>query len=590
VAVIAGAMLPWRCGARPFRTGVLAPSGRQAVLRRLQRVSIPATATALAHVARATPRAHPLASPPRAFARAPSPAGSTPVDVRHGCFEQRQRSSTLACFLSAVSNAARLVARIARSVARALELAWLFGPLALTSWVLFLPGAAVAHTDASCSRTLSTRLALGWWQSLRRAVEASGPCTIKLAQWASSRPDLFSERVTRLFAPVVDSVSVHSTAATERVLRREFGPRWAESIALAPGAPLGSGCIAQVHRATLLDAAGAVCGGEPCKAGPIDVALKVMHPGAAALIELDLDLLELCARLASVLPGAAVLDPIGVAAEFASAMRAQLDLSVEAANLDEFAANFAHEPRIRFPRPLWPWVGREVLVEELMLGTPVLHSVGSPHAALIARIGLEAVLKMLFLDNCVHGDLHPGNILVLDRPAARGGGPPLLPSDVALAFVDAGIVKRVPPGAFHAVVGVLGAMVHYDGRLAGELLLAHSQGEAARPGEERDAFCAGVDAIVEHAKRPDVAFFDHIGEYVGTILHLAWRHNVKLEPDFVAVAVAVRVVEGIAHQLDPSVQVAPLCRPYYRRALLEHGFSRLPSFLAPVDESARAQR
>lgn len=30
----------------------------------------------------------------------------------------------------------------------------------------------------------------------------------------------------------------------------------------------------------------------------------------------------------------------------------------------------------------------------------------------IALIGARALLKMIFVDNFVHGDLHPGNILV----------------------------------------------------------------------------------------------------------------------------------------------------------------------------------
>lgn len=30
----------------------------------------------------------------------------------------------------------------------------------------------------------------------------------------------------------------------------------------------------------------------------------------------------------------------------------------------------------------------------------------------IALIGARALLKMLFVDNFVHGDLHPGNILI----------------------------------------------------------------------------------------------------------------------------------------------------------------------------------
>jgi predicted unusual protein kinase regulating ubiquinone biosynthesis (AarF/ABC1/UbiB family) len=37
----------------------------------------------------------------------------------------------------------------------------------------------------------------------------------------------------------------------------------------------------------------------------------------------------------------------------------------------------------------------------------------------LARLGLSAFLKMVFLDNFVHGDLHPGNIFVTENPRDR---------------------------------------------------------------------------------------------------------------------------------------------------------------------------
>lgn len=54
----------------------------------------------------------------------------------------------------------------------------------------------------------------------------------------------------------------------------------------------------------------------------------------------------------------------------------------------------------------------------------------------LARIGVNAFLKMCFNDNFVHGDLHPGNILVSE---GRGREP------LKLIFLDAGITTvRVP--------------------------------------------------------------------------------------------------------------------------------------------------
>jgi predicted unusual protein kinase regulating ubiquinone biosynthesis (AarF/ABC1/UbiB family) len=37
----------------------------------------------------------------------------------------------------------------------------------------------------------------------------------------------------------------------------------------------------------------------------------------------------------------------------------------------------------------------------------------------LAKIGLKAFLKMVFLDNFVHGDLHPGNIFVTENPTNK---------------------------------------------------------------------------------------------------------------------------------------------------------------------------
>jgi aarF domain-containing kinase len=570
-----------------------------------------------ARTAQARPSVALAASPPKPY----------PACDEHGRGGERRRTSA-AALAETIRRLAFGVANAARALYRLIELGALFGPLVLTCWLLFLPGAAEpsadAHTQGRRRPTLTSAFANAWWRWLRLTVEASGPCVIKLAQWASSRPDLFSDRVAVLFADITDRVRPHSMRATRRALAQAFGAGWEEQLTLSSDEPIGSGCIAQVYRATLRggtrtpNSGGAAPGRAPEGGGTAEVAVKVLqggtrsahysrsapelalesggtaevavkvrHPAVARAIETDLALLSLVCSALALVPGASLLDPRGIAAEFGEAMRGQLDLSVEARNLDELAANFATEPRVRFPRPAWPWVSESVLVEELLIGRPVLESVGSSQRALIARVGLEAVLKMLFVDNCVHADLHPGNILVLDAPA---GGRPTRADEVVLGFLDAGIVKRISADTFGTVVGVLGAMVHYDGQLAGELILQHRTGSAVPPrtAEQTRAFCDGICAIVEHARKPEVNFFDHIGEYVSTILRLAWTHRVQLAPDFVAVAVAVRVVEGIAHQLDPEILVAPLCRPYYRRAILEHNMLGLPFFRAAAEQPAAA--
>ena len=58
----------------------------------------------------------------------------------------------------------------------------------------------------------------------------------------------------------------------------------------------------------------------------------------------------------------------------------------------------------------------------------------------VARIGVNAFLEMCFSHNFVHGDLHPGNILVSARTPDDSTG---RPAASKVSFVDAGITSEL---------------------------------------------------------------------------------------------------------------------------------------------------
>lgn len=63
----------------------------------------------------------------------------------------------------------------------------------------------------------------------------------------------------------------------------------------------------------------------------------------------------------------------------------------------------------------------QVLVETYEAGEHISRYVreepGSPISSRLAELGSQAMLKMMLIDNLIHSDLHPGNILVrLDPP------------------------------------------------------------------------------------------------------------------------------------------------------------------------------
>jgi aarF domain-containing kinase len=98
--------------------------------------------------------------------------------------------------------------------------------------------------------------------------------------------------------------------------------------------------------------------------------------------------------------------------QFRDIMLPQLDLRVEAHNLQRFRRDFEGESQIAFPEPLVELTSREVLVEKFVEGEPMLNFVlredenhSKKDREELARIGLETVMKMIFLHDFIHADL-----------------------------------------------------------------------------------------------------------------------------------------------------------------------------------------
>ena len=131
--------------------------------------------------------------------------------------------------------------------------------------------------------------------------------------------------------------------------------------------------------------------------------------------------------------------------EWCNVMNEQLDLEKEANHLVEFSQKFANDSWAAFPTPIEGFVNRNVLVETLMEGTSIMNymklkannggegfklsDAANELKLRLSDLGCRAVIKMVFFDNLIHGDMHPGNILV--QFDEKTGAP-------RLVFLDAG--------------------------------------------------------------------------------------------------------------------------------------------------------
>lgn len=376
---------------------------------------------------------------------------------------------------------------------------------------------AVAMADHASTHTYT--VANYWFALFKSSVRYSGPCIMKFTQWLATRPDILplsaclelQEIQTNSFCPSKDSsVTILKADLGDDILERLHVNEKDLKI-------VGNGCVAQVLY-------GQTWTGE-------DVALKVIHPYTARNIALDIRIMEYGASIAeAVLPGVHNWSLVDSVAEFSAIMYSQLSMVDEAQRLDRFRSNFDRE-RLRkisllkncnvvFPRPLWPYVTENVLVESFepgfacsdilaesgdsrqcsgssstcgsskAFGSPENSSAKSKADAeaeslalsglisskhLIAELTTNTMLKMIFDDNFVHGDLHPGNILLrYAQPTNSGGkgsnGSPVL----EMVILDAGIVSELTGTDKRNLIDLFKAIARNGGEEAGALMIERS--------------------------------------------------------------------------------------------------------------------
>jgi aarF domain-containing kinase len=242
--------------------------------------------------------------------------------------------------------------------------------------------------------------------------------------------------------------------------------------------------------------------------------------------------------------------------EFGGLLEGQLDLREEAANLARFNENFkTNQYGVRFPRSIDGFTERtskHVMIEEFIEGVPVMQWADTHDDKILreqmSRRGIQAVCKMIFQDNFLHGDLHPGNVLIS--------------SDNEIVMLDVGITKVFAKRDHDLLVKVLTCFIRSNGRAAALHMAENSDfrlGSQSNP-EDLRLFADKIEEMVVRAKT-DESFFGSLGSYFTAICDAASSHRVKMNQGFISMALAVKVVEGIALELDPKIEVWAIANP-----------------------------
>lgn len=207
---------------------------------------------------------------------------------------------------------------------------------------------------------------------------------------------------------------------------------------------------------------------------------------------------------------------------------------------------------------------------------------------------------MLIMDNFIHADLHPGNIMVrfhkplppslLSRISLLVPAPPRTPIDnhdeittevlsrltpyrrdptawnleldrlnaegyrPQLVFIDTGLVTELNTKNRRNFLDLFRAVAEFDGYRAGHLMIERCRSPAAVV--DGEIFALKMQHLVLAVKSRTLALGNiKIGDILTDVLHMVRVHHVRMEGDFINVVLSILLLEGIGRSLDPGMDL-----------------------------------
>jgi len=365
---------------------------------------------------------------------------------------------------------------------------------------------------------------------LRMFCEDLGPTFIKFGQIIASSAGMFPDAYVKEFQKVLDRVRPFPFEDVKRTLDEELGAEKAAHLVDIEPKQLASASIAQVHTAKLRD-------------GTL-VVIKVQRPGIIARCMADMKIMRAVAGLVQRFKkNADLANPVGVIDDFTKTLTEELDFRREAANLDKFneiMRELSHK-HIRAPVPHHEYTTRKVLVMERFSGLRVdrfeeIKSKGIDGETKLVD-GLRAWFQCVVFYGFFHGDVHAGNLMLLD--------------DDTIGFLDFGIVGRFDDKERYLVTDYMIAFASGNYKRLAEIIIEM----AGQPdGLDMENFVKDLGDTY----RPllTLSFGEvNYADFLPGIQRTATRHKMRMPNEFILITKQLLYFDRYAKSLAPKLNV-----------------------------------
>ena len=372
------------------------------------------------------------------------------------------------------------------------------------------------------------------------ALTQLGPSYIKLGQFLATRADLLGPELTDDLRHLQDRLPPFSQAQARAAIEQALGGKLEDHF-LEFGPPVAAASIAQVHKAYVME--------DGVKK---PVAVKILRPDVEKRFRRDLDSFYFAAKLVEQFHGPARrLKPVAVVDNLKHTTDLEMDLRLEAAAMSEMADNITRDEGFRVPNVDWKRTSKRVMTIEWIDGTQI-----SDHKALAARgldlkklglVVMRSFLRHAMRDGFFHADMHQGNLFV-----DNAGN---------VVAVDFGIMGRLGRLEQRFLAEILHGLITRDYYRAAAI---HLEAGYVPPHHKVEEFAQAMRAIGEpiHGRTAEEI---SMGDLLGQLFAYTEVFDMQTRPELILLQKSMVIVEGVARDLDPQLNLWEAAEPVARQ-------------------------
>lgn len=397
-----------------------------------------------------------------------------------------------------------------------------------------------------------------WAARFRDLAVEMGGVLIKLGQFLSSRADVMPPEITKELAALQDEVPPDPFPPVKKLIEDELGGPIQELFSRFVEEPQSGASLGQTYYAWLPEGDAVI--------------VKAQRPAIHELVATDLAAIRRVLGLIKWYPALrrrvnldALLD------EFTRITYGELDYIAEGRSAEELRRNFADDPHIFIPAPFWSHTSKRVLTLERADAIKIIDYHGLTAAGIdrgkVAERVFGTYVQQMLIDGFFHADPHPGNLFVKPlglKPDDGGAG-----REFVVTFVDFGMMGRIS-SRDKALLRDLA--VHGFNRDVSDAISDMQKLGFILPGTDTRPLERALHMLLDRYYGLSVREFasidiDEMLAMAYELRDIIYEFPFQIPIDYVLLARALGILEGLCAGLDPDFNGFVVAEPYVKQLM-----------------------